>query len=57
MSSMMTDDEIRAIAREEWCDDDLEINEDAPGFRVDGGAWVQAWVYVALDYAGDHKKG
>ena len=27
-------------------DDDIEIDADMPVAPVDGGVWVQAWVYV-----------
>ena len=50
---MMTDEELRDAAREIYGDDDIQIDDDAKisneNPEKDGGAWVQAWVWVPLD--------
>jgi hypothetical protein len=42
----------REAAKECWTDDDLEIDEDAKVSAGEGGAWVQAWVWVGNYDAG-----
>lgn len=37
---------IRQRAREAYASDDLNIDDDAKVLPVDGGCWVQAWVFV-----------
>jgi hypothetical protein len=49
----MSKEQVRALAREEWCNDELQIDPDATvSYSEESmgvtGAWVQAWVYVRL---------
>ena len=46
---------IRAQARENFCNDDLEIDEDAELSHPEGGAgtWVAAWVWVCDEELGE----
>jgi len=41
-----TDDQYRTIATEQYVNDGLEIDAEAPISHADNGAWVQAWVWV-----------
>lgn len=50
---MMTEDQARALAQENWASDDLEIDENAKVSLVEdqetgihNAAWVQSWVWV-----------
>ena len=46
------DEPYRQLAIELWCDDELEIDPAATVSAGEGGAWVQAWVWVSNDEAG-----
>jgi hypothetical protein len=52
----MTDEErksiYRATAQTKLANDDLEFDDNATVSLSDGGAWVQAWVWVYDDVAG-----
>jgi hypothetical protein len=60
MDAATTDDRPRATpdqideAREMYSDDDIEIDDDALVSEGDGGAWVQAWVWVPDGGADEH---
>lgn len=43
---MATDAQYRLAAIEQYCTDDIEIDEGAKVERGDDGAFVQAWVWV-----------
>lgn len=44
---------VRALARQYHGDDDCEIDQDAEVLFTDGGAWVQAWVWVPQEVDDD----
>lgn len=41
-----TDAEAVADARAMYCDDEVQVDDDAPVVATDKGKWVQAWVFV-----------
>lgn len=49
----LTDDGLyRSAAIDRWTKDKLQIEDDAVVSAGEGGAWVQAWVWVSDDQAG-----
>lgn len=42
----MTESEARDKAQELWADDDLTISDEAVVDVVDGGCWVEAYIFV-----------
>jgi hypothetical protein len=42
-----SDAEAIQSARDNWADDDLEIDDTPCTSRADDGCWVAAWVWVA----------
>ena len=42
----------RAAATEFWTTDKLEIDDEATVSVGEGGAWIQAWVWVSSNKAG-----
>ena len=43
----MTNDEYRDLAREAYAlGDDVQVDDDARVSAADGGAWIQAWLWV-----------
>jgi hypothetical protein len=42
----MTDEELRAMAQDEYGSDDIEVDDNAVVSRGDEGAFVAAWVWV-----------
>jgi hypothetical protein len=47
--SPVADERYRDAAANLWSDDELEIDQDATVSEGDGGAWVQAWVWVSKE--------
>lgn len=45
-------EKLRAVAKERYVSEEIEIDEGAQLSVGDGGAWVQAWVYVSFEDAG-----
>lgn len=45
LSTPATEEEIQA-ARDEYQNDDVEIDEGALASHADGGVWVAAWVWL-----------
>lgn len=42
-----SDETLRERARAQYGSDEIEVDDDAQISRAqDGGAWVQAWVYI-----------
>ncbi len=39
-------DQLRTLAREEWANDDLAVDDDCLFSEGDDGVWVQAWVFL-----------
>lgn len=44
-----TDNEWINAAREQYANDDIEIDSNATFSVADDGVWVQAWVWVGFD--------
>lgn len=45
MPRQLTEEAAIAIARDTYCDDELEIDDDPKTSIGDGGMWVAAWVW------------
>ena len=43
------EEEIRAKARHQFAADDCQVDANAAISYTDGGAWVQAWVWVSRE--------
>lgn len=53
----MTDEELRAMARDQYWTDDCEIDDNAVVSRGDEGAFVAAWVWVRYPEQDDEDDG